>query len=145
MAKANSKPLKKHAGYHAGHPWYYLLGGDIPMPKQILNLVKIGDYQGYAAADIKAADERHEPKRSAELRKFQQKFKQDLQQDISRYRQVVRELRKERAENPPQEPFQCCNDVHTAMSLKFSHLINDFAHLVYLDDLLSRQADLFDF
>jgi len=68
-----------------------------------------------------------------------------LRRDLSIYREVVRELRKEREQNPPQEPFQCCNDVHTAMSLKFSHIINDFAHLVYLDDLLSRQADLFDF
>ena len=138
-------PLKKHGGYQAGHPWYYLLGGDIPTPRQILNSVKLGDYRGYAEADITAADQKHEPKRSEELRKFQQKFKEDLWRDISRYREVVRELCKEREQDPQKEPFQSCNDVHTAMSLKFSHLVNDFAHLVHLDDLLSRQADLFDF
>lgn len=138
-------PLIKHGGYHAGHPWYYLLGGDIPKPKQILNLVRMGDYRGYAEADINAADNKSEPKRSAELRKFQKKFRIDLKQDLAVYREVVRELRKEREQEPPREPFRCCSDVHTAMSLKFSHLINDFAHLVYLDDLLSRQGDLFDF
>ena len=138
-------PLKKHSGYHAGHPWYYLLGGDIPTPRQILNSVKLCEYRGYAEADIAASDQKHEPKRSEELRKFQQKFKEDLWRDISRYREVVQDLRKEREQDPLHEPFQSCNDVHTAMSLKFSHLVNDFAHLVYLDDLLSQQTDLFDF
>ena len=138
-------PLKKHCGYHAGHPWYYLLGGDIPKPRQILNLVRLGDYRGYAEADIKAADNKSEPKRSAELRTFQKKFTADLKRDLVIYRKFARELRKEREHNPPREPFQCCNDVHTAMSLKFSHMINNFAHLVYLDELLTRQGDLFDF
>ncbi len=137
-------PLKKYRGYHAGHPWYYLLGGDIAKPRQILNLVRLGDYRGYAEADIKAADHKHEPKRSSELRKFQRKFEADLKQDLSRYRALVRQLHAERTQEPPREPLQSCNDTHTAMSLKFSHLINDFAHLVYLDDLLSRQGDLFD-
>ncbi|EFO34061.1 hypothetical protein TRICHSKD4_0550 [Roseibium sp. TrichSKD4] len=122
-----------------------MLGGDIPRPRQILNLVRLGDYRGYAEADINEADNRSEPKRSAELRKFQKKFTADLKRDLAIYRKVVRKLREEREQNPPREPLQRCEDIHTAMSLKFSHLVNDFAHLVYLDELLTRQGDLFDF
>ena len=139
-----TKPLQKHQGYHAGHPWYYYLGGDIPTLKQIRMEAIASDYRGYKADDIVEIDQSAEPRRSEKLRLLQQKFKLDLGLDISRYREVVRELRKEREQNPPREPFTRCNDVHTAMSLKHSHLFNDFAHLDYLDELLGRQMDLFD-
>jgi leucine dehydrogenase len=33
--------------------------------------------------------------------------------------------------------------VHVAISLKHNHLVNDFAHLVWLDELITRQGDLF--
>ena len=38
-----------------------------------------------------------------------------------------------------------CNDIHTALSLKHNHLVNNFAHLITLDELLTKQMDLFDF
>jgi hypothetical protein len=31
------------------------------------------------------------------------------------------------------------------MSLKRNHIYNDFAHIVFLEELLSKQGDLFDF
>ena len=142
------KILQKHQGYNAGHPWYYRLGGDIPKPKQILQLVQLGDYRGYAEEDIKAADTMAEPKRSEKLKYFKKQFEKDLKQDLAIYRQKVVELnrlRKDNSHDPLQDSFNCCDDVYTAMSLKFSHLINDFAHLVYLEELLSWQIDLFDF
>jgi len=36
-----------------------------------------------------------------------------------------------------------CTDIHTGISLKHNHLYNDFAHLLTLDNLLSKQPDLF--
>ena len=142
MAK-HVKPLEEHQGRHAGHPWYYLLGGVVPTPKQIQAEAVASDYCGYMADDIRQIDKMSEPKRSDKLRKLQTKFKADLRDDLSRYREVVRELHCERKTNPLRDIPVSCNDVHTAMSLKNAHLYNDFAHLHFLDELLGRQMDLF--
>ena len=139
----NVKPLKEHQGRSSGHPWYYLLGGVVPTPKQIQAEAIVSDYCGYMADDIRQIDKMSEPKRSDKLRKLQGKFKADLKSDLSRYREVVRELHNERRTNPKRDIPVCCDDVHTAMSLKNAHLYNDFAHLHFLDELLGKQMDLF--
>ena len=138
-------PIASVHGYHAGHPWYYLLDGDIPTLKQIQAEAIASGYQGYAAADIAAIDSKPEPKRSELLRAKKTKFETDLREDISRYRKLVRELRQYRRDNRLTEIPVCCDDIHTSMSLKHAHLYNDFAHLHYLDELLNKQKDLFDF
>jgi len=137
------KSLNEHRGYHAGHPWYYLLGGDVLTPKQIQAEAIASDYCGYKADDLRKIDNQLEPKRSDSLRKWQAKFKADLKSDLSIYREVARELRHEREINPLKEIPVSCSGVHTAMSLKHAHLYNDFAHLHFLDELLGRQLDLF--
>ena len=137
------KPLKHHRSYHAGHPWYYLLGGDAPTPKQIQANAIASDYCGYKADDLRKIDQQSEPKRSANLHKWQSKFREDLKSDISIYREVVRELHQYRGSQDSDANPSCCHEVHTSMSLKFAHLYNDFAHLNFLDELLGGQMDLF--
>lgn len=134
----------EHRGYNLGHPWYYLLGGKVLKPKQILAHVKHGGYQGYAKDDIAAADAKPEPRRSSALRSYRDRFADDLRRDLSVYRTKVRELNRYRETQNFDVIPTSCDDIHTAMSLKTAHLINDFAHLIFLDDLLSKQGDLFD-
>jgi hypothetical protein len=130
-------------GYSPGHPWYYLLGGAVLMPRAILEQTRASGYRGCSAAAIEAADRLAEPKRSASLRALHQRFYEDLQCDLSRYRACVRNLRLDRKRRRrPERPTQC-DDVHVAISLKHNHLVNDFAHLVWLEELLSQQGDLF--
>ena len=143
MAK-HVKSLNEHRGYHAGHPWYYLLGGDIPRPKQIQADAVASSYCGYAVDDLRKIDEQPEPKRSENLRKWQVRFKDELKSDLSRYREVVRELHQYRQNQDWDVVPSCCNDVHTSMSLKYAHLYNGFAHLHFLDELLGKQLDLFE-
>ncbi len=134
-----------HMGYSSGHSWYYHLGGKPLSPKQIRAEVHASDYRGYAAADIVAADRLAEPKRSQRLRAFQARFQDDLRRDLSRYRQCVRALRLYRAAHDGRAIERVCDGVHVAISLKHNHLVNDFAHLIWLEDLLALQRDLFDF
>jgi len=139
--------LKEHHGYHAGHPWYYLLGGIVPTPKQIRAAASASNYRGYMAHNLYEIDKQPEPKRYGNLRKWRNKFKEDLKSDLSRYRVVVRELHKTRETQDWNVIPSCCDDVHTAMSLKHAHLYNDFAHLHFIDELLSKggkQLDLFE-
>lgn len=145
MEEALGSPLKPHRGYGIGHPWYYVLGGTIPTPKQILAHVKNKTYKGYAAKDIAAVNLRSEPQRSEALREFKRKFEADLKSDLSGYRKVVRNLRCHRETQSFDDKTTHCAEVHTSMSLKTCHLINDFAHMIYLDSLLSKQPDLFEF
>lgn len=134
--------LTPHCGYHAGHPWYYLLGGTVPTLKQIRVYARASDYRGYLAADIDAAHAREEPKRSAALRKIKEKAVADLCRDITIYRQVVIDLRVWWRFNLMDERPSVCAEVHTSMSLKFAHIYNGFAHLETLDSL-PQQLDLF--
>lgn len=135
-------PLE-HCGYSLGHPWYYLLGGRVLTPKQILEHVKHGGYQGYARDDIAAADAKPEPRRSSALRGYRDRFTDDLRRDLSVYRREVRELNRYRETQDFDVIPTSCDGIHTAMSLKTAHLINNFAHLIYLDELLSKQGELF--
>ena len=68
----------------------------------------------------------------------------DITRDLSRYREVARELKQfRRSGASPDEP-PVCDCVRTAASLKYNHLYSGFAHLLWLDELLSAQPDLFD-
>ncbi len=136
--------MAKHLGYSSGHPWYYHLGGRPLFPKQIREETRAGGYRGYAQDDIADADRLAEPKRSQSLRAFQAQFTDDLRRDLSRYRQCVRNLRLYRMKHAGDALEPVCDGVHVAVSLKHNHLVNDFAHLIWLDELLSRQRDLFD-
>ena len=55
----------------------------------------------------------------------------------------MQKLRHYRRTAEPLHEEPRCADVHVNMSLKVSHLINDFAHLLLLDELLAEQPDLF--
>lgn len=131
------------ADYHPGHPWYYLLGGTPPLPKQIMRKVKERGYRGYRQHYIEEAAAKAEPARSAALRAIRDEARRSLFANLSRYREVVHGLRTYR-QNPSEQPC-FCSDVHQSVSLKHNHIYNDFAHLIWLDELLSEQPDLFGF
>tara|TARA_R110002110_G_scaffold233757_3_gene449496 strand:+ start:16722 stop:17177 length:456 start_codon:yes stop_codon:yes gene_type:complete len=133
----------KHRGYCPGHPWFYFLGGRPRRPREILEATRQSGYQGYACEDIKAADTMAEPKRSERLRALRAKFAADLKIDIRRYRACVRELRQTDWRLPEGKTIIACGGIHTALSLKHNHLVNDFGHLIWLDALLEKQRDLF--
>lgn len=132
-------------GYNPSHPWYYKLGGRVLFPKDILHHAKASGYRGYAAEHIKAADMLEEPKRSEKLRILRARFLMELEGDITVYRQKALALSRERKAGGDIHEGSICNDIYTSMSLKYSHLYNGFAHLVWLDDLLTQQGDLFGF
>ena len=131
--------------YDTGHPWYYVLGGRVHSPKQILEAVKIKGYQGYMAADITEADLKPEPKRTQALRQLKAQVLVELRKDISGYRQYARWLRQYHQKHELSEAAPTCEGVHVAISLKYCHITNDLAHLHTLDHLLSAQGDLFGF
>jgi len=89
-----TQPLSPCGGYHAGHPWYYRLGGAIPSPKQIKAEVESKNYRGYLARRIDAAAAKSEPQRSESLRALREKVLEDLRKDLSRYRECAQELRR---------------------------------------------------
>lgn len=138
------RPLSYHA-YNSGHPWYYLLGGPILLLKDIQSAARQSKYRGYRRDDIRAADNKTEPARTAALRAIQSEVVIELKRDIAGYRTRVLQLRRYRAANALPDKPRACDDIHTNISLKHNHLFNDFAHLITLDDLLSKQGDLFGF
>ncbi len=130
-------------GYSPGHCWYYKLGGIILYPKQILQSVKISNYRGYAEEDIHGADQKSEPQRSESLRKLREVHLLKLRVDVEIYRRRALELsiiRKNQGEICLDEGAR---NIDVSMSLKHNHLYNGFAHLVYIDELLHKQGDLF--
>lgn len=129
-------------GYRPGHPWYYRLGGRILFPKEILNDAKGSDYLGYREDDIKQIDAKAEPARSEGLRQIRAECLKELKSDMARYREVALEIHAYRQSGDDKE-FPISHCPFLAMSLKYSHLFNEFAHLVYIDRLLSIQPDLF--
>lgn len=138
-----TKSLFPCGGYSADHPWYYVLGGDIPSLKQIRAYTLERGCRGYLADEISQAHLKPEPKRSQCLDKIRSSVLRSLRADISRYQEVAQDLRRllrgacAQAEQTPH-----CEDVHTSMSLKFCHIMNGFAHLNTLD-ALPKQLDLF--
>lgn len=129
--------------YNPGHPWFYYLGGPVQKPSLILERVRSDGLAGYLRDEIAELDQKPEPKRSEGLRALRAKVVRDTRRDLSIYRRVVRELNDYRRTEDTDAPKTICADVHTSMSLKVSHLTNDFAHLVEIDRLLSMQGDLF--
>ncbi len=138
-----SMNILTHRGYSAGHPWYYLLGGDIPNIKGIRTCAIAGEYRGCLARLIHEADYKAEPKRTEALKFLRNGILDDLRVDVSRYRECVHELRKWRTKQDATAKPEC-GSVHTAISLKFNHILNDFANLRTLDGL-PKQGNLFEF
>lgn len=136
--------FKPYLGFNISHPWYYLLGGLVPSPKQIRAHAKTKGYGGYMADDIEAASRKSEPQRSEALRAIKAKVMEELQRNLSRYRELARELRLYRCKNTPDMNRPKCHSIHSKISLKFAHIFNDFAHLNYIDSLPELQGDLFD-
>jgi hypothetical protein len=134
-----SEQITYHS-YGTSHPWYYLLGGPVLSPTTILENTRDSKYRGYKRDDIGAVDNRPEPQRSEELRRLRADSLSELKRDISVYRRCVRELHIFRDTGCDKLE---CRAVHVSMGLKVSHLTNDFAHLIWLDELLSVQGDLF--
>ena len=96
------------------------------------------------ASDIEDADRRPEPKRSEILRQIRGKVMDDLKRDISHYREVARELLRQRKTFPFGSEKGCCDAIHESAALKHNYIFNDLAHKILLDELLSKQPDLFD-
>jgi hypothetical protein len=136
--------LKTHCGYDAGHPWYYLLGGAVPYPKQIRAQVIARGYRGYMEERITSASKRPEPQRSEALRALKLKVHVELRGNLSRYRELAYQLYAFRENSPLGEGRPECHDIHTSMRLKFAHIYNDFAHLNYIDTLPNQQQDMFE-
>jgi hypothetical protein len=132
-----------YADYSPGHPWYYFLGGRVLPPKAIRAIVRAHGTHGYRRDEIRRAAAQPEPSRSEALRKIRIDVMRSLKSNISIYREVARDLRRYRIETADQPRPAACANVHTAMSLKFAHLCNDFAHIDLLD-ATPQQADLFD-
>ena len=128
-------------GYHAGHPWYYVLGGVVLSPSAIRREVEGSDCGGYLAQHILELADKPEPQRSRALNDIRAKIVADLRAGLSRYRECVRELREFRSH--PAHGAPKCEDVHVAISLKYNHIVNDLANLRTLDGL-PKQGDLFD-
>lgn len=135
--------LERAKAYGSGHPWYYVLGGSTLKPKEILQAVKAKGYKGYMAETMRKADNQIEPQRSEALRKIKEKVLNDFWNDLSCYRALAYELHCDRKKHGVISDAHA--DIHTSMSLKHNHLYNDFANLITLDELLSRQPDLFGY
>ena len=71
------------------------------------------------------------------------KERESLRGDVARYRELARQLTKFRDAGREEDDQDVCADVHVNISLKHNHIVNAFAHLIALDDLLTKQGDLF--
>ncbi len=131
-----------HRGYGAGHPFYYLLGGEIPPIKAIRACTIAGSYRGYLADEIDTLAAKPEPGRSAAIRDMRAQLVAGLREDFVSYRQCAHALRLYRARSGELEADRA-DDVHVVISLKFNHILNGFANLRTLDSL-PRQGDLFE-
>lgn len=131
--------------YRNGHPWYYFLGGPIVRLKDLKAEAESRQCGGYLREEIEKADHKTEPDRTVALRQLKERVLGELNRDVNRYRQVVRELKQYRRRNALPREFSACADVHTAMSLKVSHLWGGFANLHAINQCLNKQGDLFGF
>jgi len=131
-----------HEGYSVGHCWYYRLGGAILKPKAIRDHIIAKGFTGYMAEDIEAADRMDEPSRSAKLRAMKSSVTDEIRADLSRYREIAAKIRRFRRAGIIAD-MGVTNCPYLALSLKFAHLCNGFAHLNRIEDLLAQQGDLF--
>lgn len=134
-----------HGGYGAGHPWYYVLEGKRLSLKQIQLSAKASGYRGYRSEEIEKADQMNEPRRSESLRSLREVAKHELGQDVARYRELARQLARRREAGVENVEDGGCADIHTNISLKHNHIYNELAHILVIDELLSKQGDLFGF
>lgn len=141
--KTASWPPLSYDAYKPGHPWYFMLGGPIPTPKAIRQMVLSEGYYGYDRERIRAIAAKPEPHRSRELDSMRAKVKAALRQDISYYRRLAFELRRLRDEGHVSEEQGVCDDIHVSLGLKLSHIYNGFGHLALLDQYPAQQGDLF--
>lgn len=139
MTSLQREPCQR---YHAGHPWYYRLDGRILYPSEIKAEINLSTYPDLMIEDILTASAMDEPRRSERLRHIRTKARADLHYNLNIYLERVRELKARRLDpDPPEQPISSC--VYLAMSLKHSHLYNDYARLAICEHHLSRQGDLF--
>lgn len=136
--------MQRENTYRPGHPWYYVLGGDVLYPKQILENVLQDDDLYVSFNEIANADNKNEPLRSEALRKLREKNRQFLQSDLRRYREVIRELSAFRKEFDAHSSELTCESVHVNVSLKHNHIYYHLKFLKTVHNLLSVQPDLFD-
>lgn len=131
-----------HHDCHTGHPWYYLLGGATPSPKDIQAAVQSSDYCGYLAEGIEAIGRKPEPKKTQAEAGMRELVVAELRADMTRYRACTQNLYHHRRIVGITGAKSKCEDVHVAISLKHNHIYNGFAHLKALD-ALPKQLDLF--
>jgi hypothetical protein len=131
--------------YNPSHPWYYRQGGQIQTPREIMEEVRESGYKGYNYDAIERTDRMEEPRRSETLRALRQKYRSCYKRDVARYRKYAFQLKMARKNGTPLDVNSINNDVCLNLGLKASHLTNDFAHLIKIEERLSRQGDLFDF
>lgn len=135
--------MSEFKGYSPGHPWFYVLGGPVLPLKTIRAQLQSSGYTGYRDQIEKAA-KKPEPKRSAELTRLQDEVQQELKRDVSGYRTAARNLSLYRQRQDLDHEKPECEGLHIAISLKYNHLYNDFAHLIQIERLKSSQRSLFD-
>jgi len=144
MSPRLSRPVtatqSSKGGYPPGHCWYYKLGGRPLYPKEIRANALASGYRGYDATSIEALDALSEPQRSERLRGLRSEIVSEITRDLSRYRQLLRDLRSEKAK----PDLGSCSDTDMSVSLKHNHLYNGFARLAFVEMLLGKQRDLFD-
>ena len=130
-------------GYTPTHPWFYVLGGQTQTPKEIRAEVRSSGYKGYRQEELSKLDAKAEPQRSQGLRKLRLVVLEELRIDLRQYRSVALEFHRQKQSDIKEESNYCA-DVHTSMSLKYCHLFNDFGHILAIDEMLSKQPDLFE-
>ncbi|PTW61688.1 hypothetical protein C8N35_102403 [Breoghania corrubedonensis] len=129
-------------GYHASRPWYYLLGDPILKPRAIKALATASGYRGYRADEIVAVDRLLEPKRTRKREAIERQVLLKLRTDLARYRELAHYLRIRKGfEGVSGNPSQC-EDMDVALSLKFAHVYNGYAHVAVLEQLGSHQMSL---
>jgi len=130
--------------YSSGHPWYYVLGGEILFPSQIKASVDLESYSEIMVEDILKAAKMAEPVRSERLRAIRVGLRAGVHSNLNRYRECVRELKILRDDTScnAEPKFE---DIHQSMSLKHNHIYNDYAQLMICEKYLEQQPDLFAF
>lgn len=115
-----------------------------PTLDEIETSVSRTNYRGYRERDLARADKLPEPRRSAELRQLHEWAKSELAADHERYLHYVAKLaiRRQDPNDPAGADESPWDELYTALSLKYCHLFNDFAHLRTLREMLERQPSL---
>lgn len=130
--------------YKPGHPWFYRLGGRIQYPSEIYACIIASGSQGYNGPEIRKIDQMHEPIRSERLRALHQEYKTKLFASLYKYRNYWRTIKPLSLEEKMKREIEIYTDPFTGMSLIYNHMSNYLAHLHLLNELLSKQGDLFD-